>query len=295
MNKDIYEIIKKHHFHPKSFKKNKSVYIIDNDSNRLAIKLNTSNYDIYKYLISHDFNYFPKYYNDSSDNYDILEYLDDLSVNNNQKINDYLSILALLHYKTSYKRELDLDTIKEKYESLINRIVYLKEYYYNLNNIIDKEMFLSPSMYLLIRNISLIYKTLDKSLELLNKLYDEVKNDKSIRVSLLHNNVDLDHLINNNKIYLISWDKSLFDSPVYELENFYRKYYKYIEISDFLRLYELTNKLTINEKTYLLILLSIPKEIHLGNNTYLDVNIINNEINYLTKVYELLKEMNIKK
>ena len=145
-------------------------------------------------------------------------------------------------------------------------------------------------MYLLVRNISLIYEILNQSLIILNELYEKIKNDKSIRVSLLHNNPDLDHLIINDHYCLISWDKSYFDSPVYELEGFYRKYYQYIEINDFLKTYELTNKLSNEEKTYLLILLLVPKEIHLTNDTYHDTEIINNEINYLNKVYELLKK-----
>ena len=71
----------------------------------------------------------------------------------------------------------------------------------------------------------------------------------------------------------------------------HRKYYQYVEIGDFLKIYELGNKLTNTEKTFLLILLAIPKEIKLTNDTYLDTKIINNEINYLNKVYELLKEL----
>ena len=289
MNKSIYDVIKKHQLHPKSYQKNKSVYIINSNNNYLAIKLNTNNYDIYKYLLSRDFLYFPKFFNDPNDNYDILEYIDDLEVSTSQKVNDYISILSFLHLKTSYRREIDLDEVKEKYEALTNKIVSLRDYYHNLNNSIDKELFLSPAMYLLVKNISLIYKMLDKSLILLNELYEKIKNDKSIRIALLHNNIDLNHVITNNQLYLISWDRAYFDSPVYELESFYRKYYQYIEINDFLKIYEVTNKLSSGEKKFLLILLSIPKEIHLTNNTYLDTEKINNEISYLNKVYELLK------
>lgn len=290
MNKEIYSIIKKYNLHPKSYLKKKSIYIINDNKESLAIKLNTSNYDIYKYLSSHDFIYFPKFYNDVDDNYDILEYFPDLSVNKEQKINDYIKILAFLHQKTSVLREIDLDTIKEKYESLTKEIVNLRNYYHNLNNIIDKEMFLSPSMYLLVRNISLIYKILDKIEILLNELYEKNKDIKSIRVSLLHNNVDLDHLINNNRLYLISWDHAYFNNVVYELNNFYRKYYQYLEINDYIKIYESINKLTMEERKYLLILLSIPKKLNLGKDTYLDTIVINDEINYLNKVYKLLEE-----
>ena len=288
MNKEIRSIIYKYGIHPKAYQKIGNAYIITSDNKKYVIKLNTNNYDIYKYLVSRDFLYFPNNYSDDSDNYDLLEYIPDLSVSKEQKINDYIYLLGLLHKKTSYKREIDLDEIKEKYESITNKINYLRDYYQNINNAIDKEMFLSPSEYLLVRNISLIYAILTRSQTLLNNLYNNIKNIKSIRVSLLHNNVSLSHLITNNRVYLISWDKAYFASPIYELEDFFRTYYHDIEINDLLKNYESVNKLDENEKSLLLILLSLPKEIKLSNNTYHDTKIINNEINYLNKVYELL-------
>ena len=99
----------------------------------------------------------------------------------------------------------------------------------------------------------------------------------------------------NEHNYLISWDKSYFASPSYELEKFYRKYYHYIEINDYIKIYELNNKLSSYEKKHLIILLLIPNEIKLTNDTYQDVIMINNEINYLNKVYELLKNDEINK
>ena len=289
MNKELYNAIKKHNIHPKSYIKKGKIYIVDDNNKRLVIKLNTNNYDIYKYLLSRDFPNFPINYSDIDDNYDILEYVDDLSISKEQKINDYIQLLALLHRKTSYKREVDLDEIKEKYEAITNKISYLRNYYHNLNDVIDKETFMSPSIYLLVCNVSLIYKILNKSLSLLNEVYESIKNEKSIRVSLLHNNIDFNHIIVNNQSYLISWDKAYFDNPIYELESFYRKFYHEIEINDFFKIYESINKLSNNEKKLLLILLSIPKEIHLTDNAYKDTKLINDEIAYLNKVYELLE------
>ena len=288
MNKKLYDIIQKHQLHPKRYQKIRSVYIIDDRNKRLSIKLNTNNYDIYQYLISRDFPYFPTSYNNINDDYDILEYIDNLPISKEQKINDYIDILAYLHHKTSYKREIDLDEIKEIYENINNKINSLQNHYHQLNNMIDKEMFLSPAMYLLVCNLSLIYKILKESFILLNEVYDNIKNTKSMRVALLHNNIDLDHLITNEHSYLISWDKAYFASPVYELETFYRKYYHLVELKDFLKTYELTNQLSTDEKKLLLVLLAIPKELQLSNDTYNDTRVINNEINYLNKVYELL-------
>ena len=285
MNSEIIKILKEKQIHPISYKRIKSVYIINN---KYVIKLNTNNYDIYRYLISKDFLYFPKNFNDINDNYDISLYVNGLDIPTEELINDYIKIISILHFKTSYKREIDLDEIKEKYENLNNQITVLKKYYSDLNDKIDHEIFLSPSSYLLVRNISLIYSILDNSFIILEKIYKKIKENKSVRVSLLHNNVDLEHLIVSENKYLISWDKSCFDSPIYEIEAIYRKYYRVIELSDLMSIYESNNRLSLIERGLLLVNLSIPKRIELTNNTYFDTLIINNEINYLKKVYELL-------
>lgn len=285
---NLLRIIKEKNLHPKRYQKIKNVYVISSNNHDYVIKQNTNNYDIYKYLLSRDFNYFPENFNTINDNYDLSEYIKDESLNKTQKINDYIEILAILHQKTSYIREINLDEIKKEYEELNEKIMDIRKYYINLNDLMDKEMFLSPSMYLLVRNISLIYALLDNSSLLLQELYENIKNKKSIRVSLLHNNIDLDHLIVSDNRYLISWDKAYFESPVYDLEKFYRRYFLDIELNDFINVYERINKLTREEKMLLIIKLAVPSKIELSYNTYLDTRIINGEINYLNKIYELL-------
>ncbi len=288
MNNELLNIIKKNNIHPIGYEKIKSVYLVKEKNTCFIIKLHTNNYDIYKYLISKNFNYLPNNYNETSDNYDILEYIKDIKIDKVQKINDYLKILSILHLKTSYVREIDLDEIKKNYEELINKINILKRFYHETNDSIDKELFLSPSDYLLVRNISLIYSILNICEDKLNKIYEKLKNEKSIRISLLHNNIDLDHLLNSDKEYLISWDKSYFDSPIIELETFYRNYYQYIDINDFFRIYESINKLTNIEKELLLIKLAIPRKIEFSNNDYLNTEVVNKEINYLKNIYDTL-------
>ena len=60
MNNKIHDIIKEHDLHPRSYKKIKKVYLIQDKKNSYILKLNTNNYDIYKYLLSRDFKNFPK-------------------------------------------------------------------------------------------------------------------------------------------------------------------------------------------------------------------------------------------
>ncbi len=294
MNKSVFEIVKKHDIHPISYLKKGNVYIISDKEKSYVIKLNTSNYDIYKYLISRDFIDFPENFNHKNDNYDISEYIDSINVNDEQKLNDLIKEIGFLHHKTSYVREIDLDDIKKIYESIKDDVISSKEYYYGLNDLIDKEMFFSPSMYLLVRNISLFYYLLEYCEKNLDKWYLKIKNEKNIRVCLLHNNIDIDHLIINDNKYLISWDKSYFDNPINDLEMFYRKYYDDLDLNEVLKIYESKNKLNEFEKELLLIRLALPKKIILSKDTFLDTKLINDEIVFLNKIYDEIKK-NVKK
>ena len=290
MNDEVINIIKIHNLHPIGYQKNGKVYIIKEKKDSFVIKVNTNNYDIYKYLMSRNFPCFPENYSLKNNNYDIYKYIDDFNVSKIQKIEDLIVILALLHKKTMYIREISLDEIKSIYEELNKKIDETRNYYLKINDIIDQEEFINPSHYLLIRNISLFYSMLNYSKNTLNNWYDKIKSAKSIRVVLLHNNIDINHLIINENKYLISWDKAYFDNPIYDIEMFYHKYYQDIELIDTLYLYEKNNKLNDLEKNLLIIRLSIPRIISFTLNTMDDTIAINNEIIYLQKVMNFIEK-----
>ncbi len=291
MNNDLLKIIKKHHLHPIGYQKIGKVYLIKEKDKRYILKLSTSNYDIYKYLISRDFHNFPDNYNTIGDNYDLSEYIPNIKLDNIQKLNDLLTTLSILHKKTSYKREISLDDIKKIYEDTLNKINEKLNYYTKINDLCDKKDFLSPSDYLLLINISLIYYSLEYSKNNLNKWYDNIKNNKSIRVSLIHNNISLDHFIVNQDKYLINWDKSMFDIPIFDILNYYKLYYKDISLNDLFMIYEKYNKLDVNEKELLLILLMIGNDLHFSNNELLNTKMLNDEIIFLQNIYDYNKDL----
>lgn len=290
MNREIQDIIKKHDLHPISYQKLKKALVINTKKKKYVVKTNTNNYDIYKYLSSRDFNYFPPNYNTRGGNYDLSLYIDDNSLNNEQKLSDLIGIIASLHKKTSFMRELDLDDIKKVYEELQDNIKKSFGYYSNLNDYIDSLIFYSPSEYLLVRNISLIYYLLEFSKKKLDDWYNRIKESKSIRNSLIHNNIDLDHLLINNGYYLVSWDKAMFSTPVDDLVDLYRKYYHQGELDNVLSNYNSINNLNQEEYDLLLIRLSIPDVIELTNDTYSDTKKINDLLFYLNKIYKIVKK-----
>lgn len=287
---NIKEILKKHELHPRSYENIKKSVIVDTDRGKYVIKRNTNNYDIYAYLNSRGFNNFPQVYNTRKENYDIYNYIDDIEVPDNQKIEDLVTILSILHYKTSYYQEIDLDEIKKIYEDIKNRLLFLIKYYNDLNDYLDTLMFLSPAQYLLIRNISLIYYMINFSLNMVDKWYNLVKDYQTTRVSLIHNNVSKDHLLINDDKYLISWDKSKIDRPIIDLLNVYKQYYRDFKLGDLFNLYECHNQLDNEEKSLLLVYLSVPEELGFSSDNLNDTIKINNHILYLKKVYEYIRK-----
>ena len=232
------------------------------DEKRYVIK-NKSNdelYSIYEYLSSRNFDYFPKTILDN-DKYNIYEYIEEVDNPLEQKAYDMMSMLSLLHNKTTYYKEMDIDEYKEIFESINYKIDSRLNYYNNLINMIEVNMFISPSHYLVARNISKIFGALDYSKRSINEWYDLVKTRGKKRVVTLYNNIDLNHIIRNKDIYLISWDKSKIGIPIYDLYNFYIKCSNILDFKDLLKHYEDRYQLLEEEKILFNILISIPDEL----------------------------------
>lgn len=232
--------------------------IVTIDDNKYVIKKGENNIiKLYDYLESRGFKNFAKILF-SKDEYNVFEYLNDTANPLEQKAYDMFTLLSLLHKKTSYYKPIDIDEYKSIYESLMNEIDYKIKYYNNLIYIIEMHMFWSPSEYLIARNISKIIGALNFSKSNLDKWYDIVKTKSNKRVVTIYNNMDLNHLIRNKNLYLLSFDKSRRDSPIYDLYNFYNKYFNLFDFVELLNHYEDEYKLSNDEKLLFSTLISIP-------------------------------------
>lgn len=262
MNKK--EIIKL--YKPKSIKIKSKVDIITTDDNKYVIKKNNRKIkNIFSYLETRTYNNFPKVYSDN-DEYDIYEYIEELDIPNEQKLEDMIYLISILHTKTTFYKEEALDDIKNKYETLNNEISNITNYYNELYNIINEEIFMSPSNYYLIRNISKIYESLEYAKYNLDNWYEIVSEHKKIRYSVIHNNLKKDHIIENKDLYLISWNNAKIDMPIYDIYSIYINNYENIDIETILQIYETKYKLLKEEKMLLGTILSIPIKIEFNNN-----------------------------
>ena len=271
--------------------------ILDTNRGTLVLKNKDNNINLtntFNYLESRSFDNYPKRVFENN-NYDVYEYINGYNEPDEQKILDLINLLTILHYKTTFYKEVDIDYFKEIYESTINKIDYIYNYYTDIISLIETSIYMSPVEYLIARNISKIYESLNYSKENINKWYELVKNKRRIRVVNIHNNLSLEHYIKGNKPYLISWEKSKIDNPIYDLYNLYLNHYLDFDFSELFLNYESKYPLLKEERILLFSLMTIPWKFEFDDTEY---NLCKNArklFDYLYKTEKLVTEYNYQK
>ncbi len=286
MNNDLRGKISKYKLPGEVFTIKSGARIIDN---KIVIKnkVNDSIDRTYDYLKSRAFDYFPSLL-ESSDGYEVYPYIEDIYEPREQKAMDMMHLLSLLHSKTTFYREVDIDKNKEIYENIINNINYLNDYYNELISLIEKEVYMSPSSYLIARNINIIFSSIYYVRDNIEKWYKKIENNKNERVSYIHNNINLDHYVKRDKPYLISWNKSRIDNPIYDLLSFYKNHYLEFDFDDLFHYYESNYPLKEDERLLLFTYMAIPPVMDKSGSEYDMCIKINKTIDYLYKTSNLI-------
>lgn len=260
--------------------------IID-DKIVLKKKKNNDLNNVYKYLKSRSFDYFPEPI--TIDNlYEVYPFLEDTYEPSEQKATDIMHLLGLLHSKTTFYREIDIDKNKKIYENISDELEYLNNFYNDLITMIEKEVYMSPSGYLIARNINIIFGSIYYAKHNLEEWYKKIDNNKNERVVNIHNNISLDHYIKNEKPYLISWNKSRIDSPIYDLLSFYKNHYLDFDFDDLFHFYESGYPLKEDERLLLFTYMAIPYKVEIISDEYEMCIKINKMIEYLYKTSNLI-------
>lgn len=245
--------------------------------------------ELYTYLQSRSFNYFPKLIDYSRKDVNVFEYIEGTDMPKEQKAEDLINLVSLLHNKTSYFKEVSEDVYKEIYENILSNINYLNEYYNNMYDIYFLEEFMRPDHYLIMRNMYKIFAALSFCENELNEWYDLVKEEKKQRVSVIHNNLETSHFIKGDKDYLTSWDYAKVDSPILDIINFYKKeYFNYnfdVLLKDYLNRYSLNDA----ELKLFFIIISLPPEIKFENDIFENCKNIRKDLDYIFKTEELVR------
>lgn len=245
--------------------------------------------ELYNYLSSRNFMYYPKLIEDNRDEVNVYEYVEDNSIDEEQKLIDLIKLISLLHSKTSYYKEITNDKVKEIYEELLGRVEYMEEYFNKIIYNIEDNIFVSPSGNLLLNNSSKIFESLTFLKNEIEEWYKLSVDSDKMRVCLVHNNLELNHYIKNKDEYLISWDNYIIDTPILDIVKLYKNVYITKNFSEALKIYLEKFPLNENEKKLLFIMLVMPNELNLTNDELNNVNIVRKYLDYIYKTENLIR------
>ena len=285
------EVLKKYKITPLGYVKNKDSLIISSNNGKYVLKKRKDNIkEFYNYLRLRNFYYMPEYYNlYDRDSYYIESFIEDYDIPKYDRAEELINIVSLLHNKTTTYEEVDIDDYKKIYEDTLKEIDDLVSYYNELNNYIDTEIYMSPSNYLLVRNISKIYASLDFCKNELDSWYEIIKNSKKERKVLIHNNLSLDHLLRNEGgSFLISWDNARYDIPIFDIYKLYQNIYDDVDFESLFELYNSKYPLHEDELKLLFILISIPKKIDFSDDEYDNCKKVDYLLNYIIKTEKII-------
>ena len=291
---NIKKILNKYNIEPTNITYRGKAKIIDTEYTTYVVRLKqNNNQKIYKYLEDRNFNNFLPIYNSYEDPYEIYPFIVERQLEPKDKAQDLVYMLSLLHNKTTTYENVDLDEVKNIYETTIEKLDYLDQYYHDLQDNIESKVYMAPAEYLLIRNITSIYSAIYFSKEYIKKWHDEKTNQKTERRVFLHNNLYLHHfLLGEDNSYFINWENSKRGNVIYDFLSFYRNEYLNIEPKALFDIYQAKFLYTKDEKTLFFALLAFPWKIAFQKSNYINTIEVRNLIKYIDMTNDFISEKN---
>lgn len=245
---------------------------------------------LFEYLSLRGLNNYPKVLEENKDEirYEYIDsvnpFFEDRSVDE-----ELIKSVAEMHYKTSYFKNVSRKKYKDIYNTLIDNIDYLKDFYSTLIKKCDTEVYMSPSSYLFARNYSIINSNLMYIERELNAWYNLVKDKTKERVSIVHNNLKKENFIRGKDNVFISWDNYLVDTPVLDIYKLYKSEYKEMDFVSLFKIYNDTFPFTKEEAKLLFVMISMPSKLELNSTEYEKVLEVKSLLDYTYRTNEIIK------
>ncbi len=282
--KKINSLLRNLDIKPLHYEKVGKAMIITTKDSKYVVKKNLN--PIYEYLNQRTFDYYPN--TRIIGDYEISEYLRETSISDDQKILDMASLIALLHIKTTHYKSIEEYGYQDIYETIKGNLEYLKNQYDEVMDKIETEIFMRPSSYLLARHITSIYNVLKFCSDGIEKWYKKVKEEKKIRLVILHNNLSLDHFFSNK---LISWNKSKIGPPIFDLYKFYKNTYTPFVWEEVMKKYLTSYSLKEEELELFYIMISMPEPLKFFDSEYKNVEFIHKQLDYMNQTNHFIEQM----
>lgn len=270
----------------------KSKVICNNDKKYVYKSRIKSKEKTFEYLKSKGFvNYLT--YERETEKYEIYPFIKEEEIPPEDKAQELIYLLSLLHIKTTTHQEKNIKETQELYEDSKTKIHELRKFYYELQDITETKVFMSPEEQLLMNNISNFYKALNYAEHKLEEWYKLKKQEKTERLTQLHNNISLNHfLISKENKVIIDWEQASKGIVIYDFLKFYQNEFNNIEMISLFKLYQSKYQYTKSEQLLFEALLAVPPKVEF-NKTHI-LNTINTRlaVNYVNKTSQFLSEYN---
>ncbi len=215
---------------------------------------------IYHYLDDHHVNNYLKPLQMTKE-YLIFPYVEKSMLTPDEKAKKMLYNLSLWQSKTTIHEKMNVDNIKEKYESYKNRIRYLDAYYHDLQDMIETKVYMAPSEYLLIRNMTMIYHSLYQANAILDKWYEKMQTKKTQRRVYCHGQCELSHFLGHDHGYFISLEKAHLGEVSEDFSYFFHHDFKHVDMISTFDFYQHKYPFLEEERLYLYLNMILPEAI----------------------------------
>lgn len=268
--------------------------LIRKDNKDYLYKVKSHNKEkLFNYLRLKDFqNFLPP--EEVTDSYEIYPFIKEKNIPIEDKAIELINILSLLHTKTTTYQEVNKEKLEEDYDKIKQEILYLKNYYLDLQDFLETREFMAPAEYILMINISKFHKALKYAERKLDDWFQEKQNTIKERVVQVHKNITLDHFLIGDNSYFINWDKSTKATVIYDFLNFYKNEFSSLEMSSLFDQYQSKYEYTKDELLLFQALISIPKKITFKNSNIINVIEARRVISYVEKTNAFLSKYNEK-
>jgi hypothetical protein len=270
------------------YKNNKQIITINNKK-YLKIRKENINKELYEYLISKNFKHILSPIEENK-NYELYQYSQETTNDAQKEFIELINIISDLHNKTTTYHEVKEEKISEMYTSHKNNLTSLKTYYFEIQDYLETKEFPSPEEQLLLNNISNIYKAINYSEFKINAWYEKVKQKNKIRHVQLHNNISRENLLKDKIYYLINWDKSKNDIPIYDFITLYKNEFINIDMKELFSVYQRQYKYSEDEQLLFEAILSIPPKITFKKSHLINTIEAKKHLNYIETTSEFLKD-----
>lgn len=216
--------------------------------------------EVYKYLDDHAVNNYLKPV-EVTDKELIFPYFEKTSLTDDEISKRLVLNLTIWQNKTTTYQKLNLDEVKNFYESTKKEINYLFSYYRDIVLQLETKVYYLPTEYLFLRNSSIINRQLKVAADLLEEWYETVKNKERERLAYCHGKCELAHFLPIDDGYFISLEQAHLGRVSDDIENLFRKNFSSIDLVTTYNLYQRKYPYTLDEKLFLFVKLAIPPKI----------------------------------